>query len=108
MCRVCGKEYEPCRTARKNPNVFHWQEVACSPECGAVYLELINESRERKVERHEKAAHKKHATKKSSTGSVKDDATYEEPQDWINSEKELSETKNPDDQSSVWFAESYE
>lgn len=44
-CRVCGKEYEPCRTASRNPNVFHWQEVACSPECGAIYLQRIVESR---------------------------------------------------------------
>lgn len=44
-CRVCGKEYEPCRTAKRNPNVFHWQEVACSPECGATYLQRIVESR---------------------------------------------------------------
>lgn len=45
ICRVCGKEYEPCRSANKNSNVFHWQEVACSPECGAIYLQNINESR---------------------------------------------------------------
>ena len=44
-CRVCGKEYEPCRTAIKNPNVFHWQEVACSPECGAKYLQRVKDSR---------------------------------------------------------------
>lgn len=44
-CRVCGSEYEPCRTATRHPNVFHWQEVACSPECGAVYLQRIVESR---------------------------------------------------------------
>lgn len=44
-CRICGKEYEPCRTAIKNPNVFHWQEVACSPECGAEYLQRVMESR---------------------------------------------------------------
>lgn len=44
-CRVCGKEYEPCRTASRRPNVFHWQEVACSPECGAIYLQRIIESR---------------------------------------------------------------
>lgn len=44
-CRVCGKEYEPCRTASRRPDVFHWQEVACSPECGAIYLQRILESR---------------------------------------------------------------
>jgi len=44
-CRVCGKKYEPCRTAVRRPNVFHWQEVACSPECGEIYLQRIIESR---------------------------------------------------------------
>jgi len=44
-CRVCGKEYEACRTASQNIGVFRWQEVACSPECGTVYLARINESR---------------------------------------------------------------
>lgn len=44
-CRVCGKEYEACRSARPTPNTFRWQEVSCSPECGAIYLQRINESR---------------------------------------------------------------
>lgn len=44
-CRVCGKEYEACRSASQVAGVFHWQEVACSPACGAIYLQQINESR---------------------------------------------------------------
>lgn len=44
-CRVCGKEYEACRTARHIAGVFRWQEVACSPECGSIYLARIEESR---------------------------------------------------------------
>lgn len=44
-CRVCGKEYEACRSANRAAGVFRWQEVACSPECGAIYLQKINESR---------------------------------------------------------------
>lgn len=44
-CRVCGKEYKACHTLRHNPNVFRWQDVACSPECGAIYLRRILESR---------------------------------------------------------------
>ena len=44
-CRVCGKEYEPCHSAKLQPGVFRWREVACSPECGATYLQQINESR---------------------------------------------------------------
>lgn len=44
-CRVCGKEYEACRSANRAAGVFRWQEVACSPECGSIYLQQINESR---------------------------------------------------------------
>lgn len=43
-CRVCGKQYEACRTANIN-NVFRWQDVSCSPECGAEYLRRIELSR---------------------------------------------------------------
>ena len=44
-CRVCGKRYEACRTARANDGVFRYQEVACSPECGQIYLRRILASR---------------------------------------------------------------
>lgn len=44
-CRVCGKTYTACRTMRNNTNVFRWQEVACSPECGSLYLAQIEASR---------------------------------------------------------------
>ena len=44
-CRVCGKEYEACSSANRSAGVFRWQEVACSPECGAVYLQKVEESR---------------------------------------------------------------
>lgn len=47
LCRVCGREYEACRSVRRDAgHVFRWQEVACSPECGAEYLRRVNESRE--------------------------------------------------------------
>lgn len=44
-CRVCGKEYQSCRSANRAPGIFRWQEVACSPECGEIYLKRIIESR---------------------------------------------------------------
>lgn len=44
-CRVCGKEYEYCHTLGRVPGVFRWQDVACSPECGAAYLAQIEASR---------------------------------------------------------------
>ena len=43
-CRICGKEYEACRSA-KLAGVFHWQSVACCAEHGAEYLALIRASR---------------------------------------------------------------
>ena len=43
-CRVCGKQYEACHTPNTT-GVFRWRDVACSIECGRVYLERIEESR---------------------------------------------------------------
>lgn len=44
-CRVCGKAYEACHTAKRVAGVFRWQEVACSLECGSIYLAEIEASR---------------------------------------------------------------
>lgn len=66
-CRVCGKEYKPCRSVVSN-GVFRWQAVACSPECGAKYLARIEESRAPK-----KAESKAHRTRKSSVPIFIDD-----------------------------------
>lgn len=44
-CRVCGKEYEACRSAKHVNGVFRWKDVACSPEHGAIYLARIRASR---------------------------------------------------------------
>ena len=57
-CRVCGKEYEACRSANRAAGVFRWQEVACFPECGSIYLQQINESRGI-VDARKKSKHKK-------------------------------------------------
>ena len=43
-CRICGAKYEACRT--KQPGVFNYREVACSRECGKLYLQLVEESRQ--------------------------------------------------------------
>lgn len=46
ICKVCGKEYEACHTLRPNlNNEFRYQDVACSPECGAIYLSRVLEAR---------------------------------------------------------------
>lgn len=61
-CRVCGKSYEACRTVSSALGVFRWQDVACSPACGAIYLQRLNESRgvhteQKPVETPESVAH---------------------------------------------------
>lgn len=45
QCRVCGKSYEYCGKLRSVESAFRWQDVACSPECGSVYLDRIIKSR---------------------------------------------------------------
>lgn len=49
-CRVCGKEYEGCRSAKRVEGVFRWKDVACSVECGAIYLDLIRKSRAKQID----------------------------------------------------------
>ena len=49
-CKVCGCEYEYCHTERRIAGVFRWQDVACSPEHGSIYLAKIEASRANLVE----------------------------------------------------------
>lgn len=41
ICKVCGKEYECCKTVRHIDGVFRWQDVACCVEHGQEYLNLV-------------------------------------------------------------------
>lgn len=43
-CKVCGVEYPYCKTVVKD-GVFRYQDVACCPEHGSIYLAKIMESR---------------------------------------------------------------
>lgn len=43
-CKVCGKEYEGCCSVKRTPG-FRWQDVACSPEHGSIYLARVEASR---------------------------------------------------------------
>lgn len=43
-CKVCGRKYEYCRTNRPT-DIFRWQDVACSPEHGAIYFAQVAEAR---------------------------------------------------------------
>lgn len=40
-CKICGKEYEYCKTIRTVDGVYRWQDVACTPEHGSQYLALV-------------------------------------------------------------------
>lgn len=65
-CRVCGKPYEACRSAKRGVGVFHWQEVACSPECGTKYLDMVNTARSKVGELSKSRSHvKKHPSDKT-------------------------------------------
>lgn len=44
-CRVCGKSYEACQSVKAGDGVFNWREVACSPECGAIYFQRVMKAR---------------------------------------------------------------
>lgn len=56
VCRVCGCSYEACHTLKPSDGTFRWQDVACSPEHGNVYLEQILASRAQKAAVKEPAA----------------------------------------------------
>ena len=45
ICKVCGCEYEYCHTVRRVADVFRYQDVACCPEHGQIYLAKILASR---------------------------------------------------------------
>lgn len=47
-CKVCGKEYEACRTP--NPGVWRWRDVACCYEHGIQYLHDVQVARGEIVE----------------------------------------------------------
>ena len=49
VCRVCGKEYEYCRTNRP-AELFRWQDVACCPAHGAEYFASVEAARNGRCE----------------------------------------------------------
>lgn len=50
-CKVCGKEYEACRSFRSD-GVFRWQDVACCREHGEEYLQEVLAARAKEEERN--------------------------------------------------------
>lgn len=63
-CKVCGKEYEYCRTNRRVSGVFRWQDVACCEEHGAEYLQSVLEARGEAPVAKTKSSAKKSTAKK--------------------------------------------
>lgn len=47
-CKVCGKPYEVCLNCQRGASGYNWRRVACSPECGDIYLKRVIESRREK------------------------------------------------------------
>lgn len=45
VCRVCGKTYESCRSIKTGSSAFNWREMCCSPECGQIYFQRVQEAR---------------------------------------------------------------
>lgn len=43
ICKICGKEYEYCKT--KSDGQFRWMDVACCPEHASEYFAQIAISR---------------------------------------------------------------
>lgn len=54
ICKVCGKEYEYCHTVRRVDGVFRYQDVACCPEHGSIYLQRVIASRTEDTEPEKK------------------------------------------------------
>ena len=50
ICKICGKEYDCCRTSITNTGIFHWRDVACCEEHGKQYFAKIIASRAGDVE----------------------------------------------------------
>lgn len=45
ICKVCGNEYDYCRSFSPSADIFRWNDVACSPEHAAIYFAKIEASR---------------------------------------------------------------
>ena len=65
VCRVCGRAYTPCHSPALAAGVFRWQDVACSPECGAEYLARVMASRGKAAKNGETRAEEKPAEEKA-------------------------------------------
>lgn len=94
ICKVCGKEYSYCKTWL-GTNKFRYQDVACSPKCGAEYFAIIAASRsenknietEDVVESHSKKMKRKSSKKET----VQEPVVEQEPEIVEEMTEEVSE-----------------
>lgn len=70
VCRVCGAAYEACRSIKTGDASFNWREVACSPECGMVYLQSVMAARNAGKQNVAVAPHKKKRAKAEEMAEV--------------------------------------
>lgn len=87
ICKVCGKEYEYCHTLRRVAGVFRWQDVACSPEHGSIYLARIAASRSGASVKDDVAVNDVSVVKQVSDFSDLDECDYEEDE-WFDDDFE--------------------
>lgn len=59
VCRVCGKTYESCRSIKTGSGIFNWREMCCSPECGQIYFQRVEEARNPAPKMKERKVHTK-------------------------------------------------
>ena len=56
ICKICGAEYDYCRTMYRDTNIFRWQDVACCQSHGSEYFARVLASRSTQVAPNNEAA----------------------------------------------------
>lgn len=77
ICRVCGAQYEACRSVRAGNNVFNWREVACSPECGAAYFKRVMDARKKDHPEADDSTHRKPVQRRKDRANNKEGSAAE-------------------------------
>ena len=76
ICKVCGNEYDYCRSFSPSADIFRWNDVACSPEHAAIYFAQIEASRKAQDKTPAtKAAPESEAVQNASTQNDEQEAT---------------------------------
>lgn len=59
VCKICGKEYEYCKSFKPSDGTFRWQDVGCCIEHANQYLSAVLASRDTKPKAKSKSIKKK-------------------------------------------------